>query len=62
MGSSLSIFQNLIPEGERQVETDRPGFDFYDEVTKPSDQYLADTYDLTSNQTSLVYRQSLLVY
>ena len=63
MGSSLSIFQNLIPEGKRQVETDRPGFDLlYDEVTKASDQYLADTYDLTSNQTSLVLPTVLLVY
>ncbi|AGP69502.1 Exopolyphosphatase [Lacticaseibacillus paracasei] len=63
MGSNLSIFQNIIPEGKHQVETDRPGFDLlYDEVTKASDQYLADTYDLTSDQTSLVLPTVLLVY
>lgn len=63
MGSSLSLFETLIPVGELTVETDREGFDLiYEEVTHASDQYLSEEYDLPASQVSQVLPTVLLVY
>ncbi|KRK70463.1 exopolyphosphatase [Lacticaseibacillus nasuensis] len=63
MGSALSLFETLIPTGERMVETDRDGFDLiYREVTHSSDQYLSEEYDLPINQVEQVLPTVLLLY
>ncbi|WP_179396098.1 exopolyphosphatase [Lacticaseibacillus absianus] len=63
MGSALSLFETLIPTGERTVETDSEGLAMiYHEVTHASDQYLSDQYGLTPTQTAQVLPTVLLVY
>lgn len=63
MGSALSVFGALIPTGQDTVELDQEGFKLlYKELTRASDQYLSEHYDLTASETTQVLPTVLLVY
>jgi len=62
MGSSLSVFETLIPAGETSVSTTRDKFDqLYQQVVSANDQYLVDHYDLPMSLVAQVLPTVLLM-
>jgi len=62
MGSSLSVFETLIPAGQSSVVTTRERFDeLYAQVVNANDQYLIDHYDLPTSVVAQVLPTVLLL-